>query len=91
MPITPTKPDEQGVRWCDSDRCQHHNMCHLVRQASFCTGICHPWLWARNEIIRRAEAGDISPHAAMSLMRGTDADDIEPICRELGVIGGGDE
>ena len=81
--ITPTKPDEHGVRWCVQHHCQASEM-----NLGFCKcphgAVCLPWLRA---VMKATQAWVSVPGQDNDLQSCLEAlqalDDLEPIYREL--------
>lgn len=96
MPITPTKSDEHGVRWCEARSCsQARSISHLNSDANIeCKACgyadpkaCLPWLWAvmraHDRFLQKLDASSVCQEVITDLRTLTD---IEPVCRELGVL-----
>ena len=91
MSITPSKPDERGVRGCSFFPCDkyvgHSKWCVAVDKPA--GGHCLPWLLANLAVIRKI-GGAISEDTITSAIRQyghlTHDDDIESICKQLEVV-----
>ena len=96
--ITPTKPDEHGVRWCqcsdhpvhtECEQLDHENgWCEIARCSVF--GICLPWIRA----VMKANQLWLDAHITNNDLRRylgplQTLDDIGPIYRELFPEGSG--